>query len=142
MNACGREDSGRMGTFRSFEEIDAWQRARVLTKRVYEISRTGEFARDFALRNQIRRASVSIMSNIAEGFERGGTKEFIQFLSTAKGSAAEVRSQLFVALDQNYITKETFRELSDTSSEISRMLSGLMTYLRRTDLKGVKYKST
>lgn len=82
------------------------------------------------------------MSNIAEGFERGGTKEFIQFLSTAKGSAAEVRSQLFVALDQNYITKETFRELSDTSSEISRMLSGLMTYLRRTDLKGVKYKST
>ncbi|MEX2089443.1 MAG: four helix bundle protein [Bacteroidota bacterium] len=131
-----------MGTIRSFEEIDAWQRARVLTKRVYEISRTGEFARDFALRNQIRRASVSIMSNIAEGFERGGTKEFIQFLSTAKGSAAEVRSQLFVALDQNYITKETFRELSDTSSEISRMLSGLMTYLRRTDLKGVKYKST
>ena len=131
-----------MSTFRSFEEIEAWQKARGLTKMVYEISKVGPFAKDYALRDQIRRAAVSIMSNIAEGFERGGTREFNQFLSTAKGSTGEVRSQLYVALDQNYITEKTFQELAATSKEISRMISGLMRYLRTTNMKGVKHKTT
>jgi four helix bundle protein len=83
-----------MATFKKFEEIEAWRKARELTKRIYKITRTTSFARDFGLKDQIRRASVSIMSNIAEGYDRCGTGEFIQFLATAKGSAAEVKCQL------------------------------------------------
>lgn len=131
-----------MSTFRGFEEIGAWQKARELTKKIYDVTSTGTFSRDFGLRDQIRRAAVSVMSNIAEGFERGGTKEFIQFLSIAKGSSAEARSQLYVALDQNYITEEQFQELAGISKEISRMISGLMQYLRTAGLRGVKYKGT
>ena len=86
-----------MATFKTFEDIEAWQRSRALTKSIYKVTSQGTFARDFGLRDQIRKASVSIMSNIAEGFERSGTKEFIQFLATAKGSAGEVRAQLYVA---------------------------------------------
>jgi len=89
-----------MATFNNFEDIEAWQKARQLTKRIYEITKKGALAKDYGLKDQIRRASVSIMSNIAEGFERGGNKEFIQFLSTAKGSSGEVRSQLYVIVDQ------------------------------------------
>jgi four helix bundle protein len=81
-----------MSTFQSFEDIEAWQKARELTRRIYEVSDVGKFARDFGLRDQIRRASVSVLSNIAEGFERSGTGEFIQFLSGANGSAGEVRA--------------------------------------------------
>ncbi len=89
-----------MATFKSFEDIEAWQKARELTNRVYDASDKGAFARDFGLRDQIRRACVSILSNIAEGFERSGTGEFVQFLSSAKGSAGEVRAQLYVALER------------------------------------------
>ena len=130
-----------MSTFKSFEEINAWQKARDLTKHVYQVSGEGQFARDFGLRDQMRRACVSIMSNIAEGYERSGTKEFVQFLSVAKGSVGEVRSQLYVALDQMYISEETFGQLSNEAVEISRMLSGLMKYLRKAGMKGSKYKS-
>ena len=129
-----------MSTFKSFEEINAWQKARELTRRVYRITDEGRFARDFGLRDQIRRACISTMSNIAEGYERGGTKEFVQFLSVAKGSVGEVRSQLYVALDQAYISQETFEHLSAEAIEISRMLSGLMKYLRKAGMKGSKYK--
>src|SRR5437660_9099004 len=115
-----------MASFQSFEEIEAWQKARELTSRVYEVSDEGPFARDFGLRDQMRRACVSILSNIAEGFERSGTGEFVQFLSAAKGSAGEVRAQLYVALDRSYIDEQTFRELSAFATEISRMISGLM----------------
>jgi len=92
-----------MATFKKFEDITAWQKARELTRLVYEITKNGNFSKDFSLRDQIRRASVSIMSNIAEGFDRGGRKEFIQYLSIAKGSVGEVKSQLYTALDQKYI---------------------------------------
>jgi four helix bundle protein len=129
-----------MSTFKSFEDIDAWQKARQLTNRIYDVSDADPFARDFGLRDQIRRASVSILSNIAEGFERGGTAEFIQFLSAAKGSAGEVRAQLYVALDRKYINENTFRELSALASEISRKISGLMTYLKQSGIRGTKYK--
>lgn len=130
-----------MSTFSTFEEIDAWQKARQLTKRIYQISAKGPFSRDFGLRDQVRRASVSIMSNIAEGYERGGTKEFLQFLSVAKGSVGEVRSHLYVALDQGYITEDVFQGLWVEAGEISKMLSGLMSYLRRSGFKGTKYKA-
>ena len=130
-----------MATFKKFEEIEAWKRARELTRRVYDISSKGTFAKDFGLKDQIRRASVSIMSNIAEGYDRSGTGEFIQFLATAKGSAAEVRCQLYVALDQRYIGDSTFAELSGLASEAGSMIGGLITYLRGSGIKGTKYKT-
>jgi four helix bundle protein len=129
-----------MGTFRSFEDIEAWQKARSLTSRIYSESNSGKFQRDFGLRDQIRRASVAVMSNIAEGFERAGNKEFLQFLSIAKGSAGEVKSQLFVALDQSYISKERFDELLGLANEVGQMIGGLMRYLRSSTMKGAKYK--
>ena len=129
-----------MATISKFEDIDAWQLAREMTKMIYAISNDGAFARDFGLRDQIRRASVSIMSNIAEGFERGGDKEFFQFVSLAKGSSGEVRAQLYVALDAGYIDQQTFSRLSDMATQINRMLAGLMKYLRSSELKGSKYK--
>ena len=92
-----------MASFRTFEEIEAWKKSRELVRAIYQATSLGAFSTDYGLRDQIRRASVSIMSNIAEGFEREGTKEFVQFLSIAKASAGEVRSQLYVALDQGYI---------------------------------------
>ena len=130
-----------MSTFNRFEEIDCWGKARQLTKQVYEISGNAPFVNDFALRDQIRRAGVSVMSNIAEGFDRSGTREFIQFLATAKGSASEVRCQLYVALDQRYITQAKFAELNLLAVETGRMIGGLIRYLKTSGLKGDKYKS-
>jgi len=131
-----------MATFQTFEQIGAWQKSRELTREIYKITTEGRFGRDYGLRDQIRRASVSIMSNIAEGFERSGSGEFGQFLSTAKGSAGEVRSQLYVALDQEYLSRDAFELLLNTATEISRMISGLMTYLRGSGIKGTKFKKS
>ena len=128
-----------MATFRSFEEIDAWQKGRELAKAVYEITERGLFSKDFGLKDQIRRASVSIMSNIAEGFERDGTKEFIQFLSIAKGSTGEVKSQLYVAFDQGYLTQREFDTITGLAEEAGRMIAGLMTYLKHSGMKGAKF---
>ncbi len=127
-----------MSSIGCFEDIDAWQKARELTREIYALSNEGLFARDFGLRDQIRRASVSIMSNIAEGFERGSNKEFIQFLYIAKGSAGEVRAQLYVALDQTYINQASFNLLNKNAAEISRMLSGFINYLNKSSFKGEK----
>lgn len=129
-----------MATFTTFEEIGAWQKARHLTKEIYKVSSSGACGRDYDLRNQIRRAAVSIMSNIAEGFERSGTGEFNQFLATAKGSAGEIRSQLYVTLDQNYLSKASFDPLISQAADISRMIGGLMTYLRKSGIRGTKFK--
>src|ERR1051325_6390084 len=96
-----------------FEDLIAWQKARELTRRIYEITRAGEFTKDFRLSGQIQSAAVSIMSNIAEGFERSGLGEFHQFLSTAKASCAELRSQLYVTLDVGYIDERTFEDRSE-----------------------------
>jgi len=130
-----------MATFKKFEKIEAWKKARQLTKKIYGVSRNARFAKDFGLRDQIRRASVSIMSNIAEGYDRSGTGEFVQFLATAKGSAAEVGCQLYVALDQDYVDNLAFNELSGLAEETANMIGGLMHYLRRSGLKGTKYKA-
>ena len=129
-----------MARLERFEDIDAWKMARELTKAVYQITGTGQFARDFGLRDQIRRAVVSIMSNIAEGFERGGNKEFLQFLSLAKGSCGEVRAQLYIALDQLHISDAQFQELVEQTITVSRLIAGLMKYLSTSDMHGSKYK--
>jgi len=108
-----------------FEDLIAWQKARELTRRIYEITRAGEFAKDFRLSSQIQSAAVSIMSNIAEGFERSGLGEFHQFLSTAKASCAELRSQLYVTLDVGYIDERTFEDLRLQAEEVGRIIGGL-----------------
>lgn len=129
-----------MARIEKFEDIDSWKAAREATKLVYAASSSGMFAKDFALCNQIRRASVSILSNIAEGFERDGNKEFLQFLAVAKGSCGEVRAQLYVALDQKYIDEKQFAEISNKLAETSRLISGFMKYLQQSELRGNKFK--
>ena len=129
-----------MGKIERFEDIVSWQRARELTREIYGCSKVGAFARDFGLRDQIQRASVSTMANIAEGFERGGDKEFIQFLSTSKGSCGEVRSHLYVALDQKYVSQQVFADLYSKADEVGRLIGGFMTYLKEPELRGRKFK--
>jgi four helix bundle protein len=128
-----------MAKINSFEDIQAWQKARELTREIYKISNDGSFGKDYGLRDQIRRASVSIVSNIAEGFERNGSKEFKQFLSISKGSAGEVRAQLYIALDLEYITKEEFEKLNSLVFDTSKLISGFINYLRDSELKGAKF---
>ncbi|MEI8064161.1 MAG: four helix bundle protein [Verrucomicrobiota bacterium] len=129
-----------MAKIERFEDIAAWQKARELTREIYCITKSGEFARDFGLRDQIRRAAVSIMSNIAEGFERGGDKEFGQFLAVAKGSVGEVQAQLYVALDAGYVDKKVFAQLYALAEETGQLIGGFMKYLQQSNLKGPKYK--
>ena len=128
-----------MAKIERFEDIEAWKRSRVLTKKVYDCTKQRGFEKNFGLKDQIRRASVSTMSNIAEGFERGGNQEFLQFLATAKGSSGEVRSQLYVALDQGYITQQQFNDMYNDAETISKMVGGFMGYLKTTVLRGSKY---
>ena len=121
-----------MGVFKSFEEIISWQKSRIFNKRIYEITENIGFKKDFDLVRQIRRASISISSNIAEGFERNTDKEFIYFLYIAKASAGEVRSQLYLALDLNYMSKKEFDELYLDVSDISKLISGFIKYLENS----------
>lgn len=130
-----------MATIERFEDIEAWKKGRELRKAIYRLSRIGEFSKDFALRDQIRRAAQSVTSNIAEGFEREGNREFIQFLSNAKGSCGEVRDQLYTALDERYIVEKDFNDLYAMARDVSRLISGFMKYLQQTELKGSKYKA-
>jgi four helix bundle protein len=129
-----------MAKISKFEDIESWKRARMLTTEIYTITSSGKFSRDFALRDQIRRAAISILSNIAEGFERGGDNEFLQFLSIAKGSCGEARAQLYVALDQAYISRAQSETLSTAANDISQLIAGLMKYLRQSNLRGNKYR--
>lgn len=130
-----------MATMKSFEEMEVWKRARGFANEIYELTTTGTFERDFKLRDQINGSSGSIMDNIAEGFERDGKKEFLQFLSIAKGSAGEVRSQLYRALDRGHISQVDFNRLKEEAIEISKQISGFMRYLSGSDLKGTKYRN-
>lgn len=123
-----------MATFKRFEDINAWQKARQATRQIYEITSEGSFARDYGLRDQLRRASVSIMANIAEGFGRHSDKEFSHFLNLAHGSAAETQSHLYVALDFNYIDQEQFSGLYELLNEVSRMTLALAQHLRGSKL--------
>ena len=122
-----------MAAFKTFEEINAWQNARVLVKDVYSMTRSGDFSKDYGLKDQIQRAAVSICSNIAEGFERRGNKEFINFLWIAKGSVAEVCSQLHNARDIVYITDDKFKSMYDSAKQVGGMLFNLITVLSSED---------
>jgi four helix bundle protein len=125
-----------MATFKKFEDIKAWQKARRLTSKIYHVSGAVRFAQDFGLRNQVQRASVSVMANIAEGFGRHSDKEFANFLSIAHASVSEVQSHLYVALDLNYISAEAFEELYNLLEEIGRMTFMLAAHLRKNTSKG------
>ena len=129
-----------MARIEKFEDIEAWQKARELTREIYRVTNRGDFAKDFGLRDQIRRASVSIMSNIAEGFGRGGNREFVQFLSMAKGSVSEVQAQLYVAVDVGYLTKAQFQQLYSLSQSTGNLIGGFIRYLAASEHKGAKYK--
>lgn len=119
------------GKVEKFEDLIAWQKARMLTKNVYEITDLEKFARDFGLKDQIRRAAVSSMSNLAEGFERGGLTEFHRFLTIAKGSCAELRTQLYVAMDVGYLDEVTFRTLMSQAIEVGKIIGGLRASVER-----------
>ena len=124
---------------KNFEELPVWQKARELVNYVYSLTMKDRFSKDFSLVDQIRRASASVMSNIAEGFERGSNTEFMQFLYISKGSAGETRTQLYIALDQEYISKEEFKIGFDLCRDVSGQLSGLIDYLKGSNLKGEKF---
>ena len=119
-----------MATVEHFEELEVWQLARALVGKIYRLARQGEFAKDFGFRNQICRAAVSIVSNIAEGFERRSTGQFLQFLDIANGSAGEVRAQLYIALDLGYVTWDQFQDAYQDIVSIGKMLTSLIRYLR------------
>jgi four helix bundle protein len=122
-----------------FEDLEIWKEARVLCKDIFGITVKEPFCKDFKLRDQIRTSSGSIMDNIAEGFEREGNKEFVQFLSVAKGSCGECRSQSYRAFDYQYIEQDILNDLIDRTVQLSKKISSLMSYLRKSDLKGSKF---
>jgi len=124
-----------------FEDLEVWKLSRILTNRIYEASKDGLFSKDYDLKGQIRRAAVSVMFNIAEGYERGGNQEFIQFLSIAKASCGEVRSQLYLAKDQQYVAGEECDRLIDAFKKLSIMLNNFMQSLKGSPYKGPKYKT-
>jgi len=132
----------RMSTVTRFEDLEVWKLARELCNEVYQLTLHEAFSKDFGLKDQIRNSSGSIMDNIAEGFERDGNKEFGQFLSISKGSCGECRSQLYRALDWNYITNDQFEQSAQRTIELGRKISNLMLYLKNSDLKGIKFKPT
>ena len=119
-------------SIKSFEEINAWIEARKLTKRIYEVTEETNFAKDFGLRDQIRRASVSIIANITEGFDSQSNDEFIRFLIYSRRSSSEVQSHLYVALDQNYISQQLFNELYEQCIYTSKLINAFISYLRTT----------
>ena len=130
-----------MATFKTFEEITVWQKARILCTKIHSISTTTDLAKDYKLKDQINGSSGSVMDNIAEGFGRGGNKEFIQFLGISYGSICECQSQLYRLLDRNYIDKKLFDELYFLCADIRKMVFGLISYIQKTSIKGVKFKN-
>jgi len=127
---------------KNFEDLEIWQAARRLAQEIYTCSRSHKFSKDFALRDQMQRAAVSVMSNIAEGFERGGNQEFVQFLYIAKGSCGEVRSQLYVALDQDYVDRKLVDSLLITLKRLSVRIKHLIDHLKHSGMRGPKYSSS
>lgn len=129
-----------MSTIQSFEDLEIWQKARSICKEIFEIREKSGLKTDYRLYDQINGSSGAVMDNIAEGFERNGNKEFNQFLSIAKASCGETRSQLYRILDRNYITKEEFDVQYEKQIALSKQTSGFMHYLQQSQLKGTKFK--
>ncbi len=130
-----------MGTIKDFEDLKIWQMARELCKDIFRITCYELFSKDYKFKDQIRASSGSIMDNIAEGFERNGNKEFIQYLAVAKGSSGETRSQLCRAFDYGYIDEKEFGELWQKTKDLSRSIGAFITYLNKSEIKGAKYKT-
>ena len=129
-----------MATIKRFEEIKVWQEARELAKMVYNATSQGGLAKDFGLKEQIQRAAVSVGSNIAEGFARNGNKEFVKFLWIAKGSATEVQSQLYTAMDVGYITDEEFKTIYETAESCNLLIYRFIRSRRSAEYSGERYK--
>ena len=131
-----------MGKVQSFEDLIVFQKARTLCKSVYEITNVQPFKSDYRFVQQIRAAAGSVMDNIAEGYERDGNKEFVNFLYIAKGSCGEVKSQLLRASDVGFIEKEIYGELSQQCIEIGKLLFSLISSIRQSDVTGIKYRDS
>ena len=129
-----------MATIKSFEELEIWKLARDLSKAIFKLTGVKHFANDLRFKDQVRSASGSVMDNIAEGFERGGRLEFIQFLSVAKGSCGEIRSQGYRAFDYDYISEKELREIQYRTEELSVKIGNFITYLNKSIIKGSKFK--
>jgi len=129
-----------MATIQRFEDLEVWQKSREICKYIFVLTNKERFSKDFSLKDQIKSSSGSTMDNIAEGFERGGNKEFINFLTFSKGSIGEVRSQSYRAFDFGYITREEFDYLIIESISLSERLGKFISYLRNSDYKGIKFK--
>ena len=129
-----------MATYKRFEDLEIWQLARQLCQLIFSYTLQEKFSKDFALKDQIKRSSGSIMDNIAEGFERGGNREFVNFLSIAKGSTGEVQSQLYRSKDETLISEEQFINAYNLAEEIKNKTGGFMKYLNSSEFKGMKFK--
>jgi len=129
-----------MATVQRFEDLKVWQIAREFCNDIYRITCYEQFSKDFSLKDQIKASSGSIMDNIAEGFERDGNKEFAQFLTIAKGSCGECRSQLHRSYDRQYIENEEYEILCQKAIDISKAIAAFNNYLRQSEIKGIKYK--
>ena len=125
--------------FTTYRDIDSWKQARALTRDIYHITNSGALAQDFGLRDQMRRSAISVMSNIAEGFGRGGNREFIQFLAYARGSILELQTQIIIAHDVEYIDSTQFDDLSDQCRAIKGLINGLIRYLRQSNQRGSRF---
>ena len=130
-----------MSKITRFEDLLTWQKARELTRVILTLTKSDEFSRDFALKDQLCRAVISVPANIAEGFERDGNREFVKFLSIAKGSAGEVRSLLYLALDHGYISSDQMDESIALSLETARLIGGMIRYIQGSNKKGRKFKN-
>ena len=131
-----------MSKIEKIEDLIVWQKSRELVREIYTLTNKGDFSKDYSLKDQIRRASVSVASNVAEGFGRGGNKEFIQFLSISKGSLYELRTQLYIAIDLEYISETEFSTLNNLIDEVGKLINGFINYLQKSELKGSKFKQS
>jgi four helix bundle protein len=129
-----------MATIKQFEDLEIWQLSRELDKKIFSLTEKEKFSKDFGMRNQIRDASGSIMDNIAEGFGRGGNREFVNFLTYSIGSCSETQSQLYRALDRNYINETEFNESYNLSKTIITKCGSFVTYLNKSTVRGEKFK--